>query len=52
MFVEVDEFYFYVGAAKELDSVSKTVFFSIDHTADARLNDEFGALQAGRGGNV
>ena len=47
MFGEVDEFNIYVGSAKQVNSVGKAVFLAIDYAADARLDDELGALQTG-----
>jgi hypothetical protein len=36
----------------QLQTVLQTIVFAIDNTLYARLNDEFGALYAGRGGDV
>ena len=40
------------GAAEELDAVVEAVLLVVDDALDAGLDDELGALDAGRGGDV
>ena len=45
-------FHIDVGTAQQVDAVGEAVVLAVYDTADASLDDEFGTLDAGRGGYV
>ena len=50
--IYVHEHYFDASATQEVDAIGQTIFLAIDDATDASLDDEFGTLDAGRGGDI